>query len=219
MARGAGPLVALLALVTLVLIVVCATIVFVGGIVNPNGHRGFIEAGWSSLMRTFDPGTMGGDEKWSLRSVSLVATLGGLFIVSALIGVITTGLDGRLQDLRRGRGSVVLSGHTLILGWSSAVEAIVAELAEANSNQRKSAVVVLADFPKESMDDALATVSKINKGMITVTRTGETANIENLRTVGVENAKSVIVVSGEQSDDADPDAARGRQGTATRLQH
>ena len=208
MARGAGPLIALLALVTLVLIVVCATIVFVGGITNPNGERGFIEAGWSSLMRTFDPGTMGGDSGWSLRGVSLVATLGGLFIVSALIGVITTGLDGRLQSLRRGRGSVALNGHTLILGWSSAVEAIIAELAEANGNQRKSAVVVLADFPKEAMDDALSRVSKINKRMITITRTGETANVENLRTVSVETAKSVVVVSSEQSADADPDAVR-----------
>ena len=208
MARGAGPLVALLALVTVMLILICATIVLIGGITNPNGKHGFIEAGWASLMRTFDPGTMGGDEKWPLRGVSLVATLGGLFIVSALIGVITTGLDGRLQSLRRGRGSVALNGHTLILGWSSAVEAIIAELAEANSNQRKSAVVVLADFPKEAMDDALSTVSKINRRMITITRTGETANIENLRTVGVESAKSVVVVSSEQSADADPDAVR-----------
>ncbi|MCE9621752.1 MAG: NAD-binding protein [Actinomycetia bacterium] len=208
MARGAGPLIALLALVTLLLIIFCAVVVIIGGIQNPDGSRGFIEAGWSSLMRTFDPGTMGGDSGWSLRGVSLIATLGGLFIVSALIGVITTGLDGRLQDLRRGRGAVALSGHTLILGWSSAVEAIITELAEANSNQRKSAVVVLADFPKEAMDDALATASKINKGMITVTRTGETANIENLRAVGVETAKSVIVVSSEQSEDADPDAVR-----------
>ena len=208
MARGAGPLIALLALVALLLIVACATIVFVGGITNPNGHRGFVEAGWSSLMRTFDPGTMGGDIGWRLRGVSLAATLGGLFIVSALIGVITTGLDGRLQSLRRGRGSVALNGHTLILGWSSAVEAMIAELAEANSNQRKSAVVVLADFPKEAMDDALSTVSKINKRMITITRTGETANVENLRTVGVEAAKSVVVLSSEQSADADPDAVR-----------
>ena len=208
MARGAGPLIALLAMVTLLLIIFCAIVVILGGIQNPDGSRGFIEAGWSSLMRTFDPGTMGGDSGWPLRSVSLVATLGGLFIVSALIGVITTGLDGRLQDLRRGRGSVVLNGHTLILGWSSAVEAIITELAEANSNQRKSAVVVLADFPKEAMDDALSTVSKINRRMITITRTGETASVENLRTVGVETAKSVVVVSSEQSADADPDAVR-----------
>ncbi|CAN5650411.1 lipoprotein [soil metagenome] len=208
MARGAGPLIALLALVTLLLIVVCATIVIIGGITNPSGEHGFVEAGWSSLMRTIDAGTMTGDSGWPVRGVSLLATIGGLFIFSALVGVLTTGLDGRLQALRRGRGSVALTGHTLILGWSSAVEAIVTELAEANSNQRKSAVVVLADFPKEAMDDALSAVSKINRRMITITRTGETANIENLRTVGIENAKSVIVVSSEQSADADPDAVR-----------
>jgi len=165
MSRGAGPLIALLAVVTLGLILFCVLIVIVGGIKNGDSpddqNLSFLEAGWSSLMRTLDPGTMGGDTGWGLRGVSLMATLGGLFIVSALIGVITTGLDGRLEALRRGRGAVELSGHTLILGWSSGVSAIVSELAEANSNQRRSAVVILADFPKEEMDEAL----KASKGL------------------------------------------------------
>jgi len=212
MSRGAGPLIALLAVVTIGLILFCVIIVVVGGIKNGNSpedqNLSFIEAGWSSLMRTLDPGTMGGDTGWGLRGVSLMATLGGLFIVSALIGVITTGLDGRLESLRRGRGAVELSGHTLILGWSSGVSAIVSELAEANSNQKRSAVVILADVPKEEMDAALETVAKINKRMITITRTGDTASAENLRTVGVERAKSVVVVSSSQSADADPDAVR-----------
>ena len=208
MARGSGPLIILLAFVSLVLIAICVVIVLVGGIKNGDGDRGFIEAGWAALMRTLDPGTMGGDSGWGLRGVSLLATLGGLFIVSALIGVITTGLDGRLDALRRGRGSVELTGHTLILGWSSNVEAIVSELAEANSNQKHSAVVVLADFPKEEMDEALSVVSKINRRMLTLTRTGSTANPEHLRAVGVERAKAVVVVSNAQSADADPDAVR-----------
>jgi len=212
MSRGAGPLIALLAVVTLGLILFCVLIVIVGGIKNGDSpddqNLSFLEAGWSSLMRTLDPGTMGGDTGWGLRGVSLMATLGGLFIVSALIGVITTGLDGRLEALRRGRGAVELSGHTLILGWSSGVSAIVSELAEANSNQRRSAVVILADFPKEEMDEALESVAKINRRMITLTRTGDTASPENLRTVGVERAKSVVVVSSSQSADADPDAVR-----------
>jgi ion channel POLLUX/CASTOR len=208
MARGSGPLMVLLALVVLALIALCALIVVVGGIKNDAGESGFIEAGWAALMRTFDAGTMGGDAGWSLRGVGLIATIGGIFIVSALIGVITTGLDGRLESLRRGRGSVELSGHTLILGWSANVEALVSELAEANSNQKRSAVVILADYPKESMDAALEQVSTINKRMLTLTRTGSTANSEQLRSVGVERAKSVIVVSNAESSDADPDAVR-----------
>jgi hypothetical protein len=209
MARGSGPLMALLAIVVLVLIVLCGLIVVIGGIKDSDGGPlSFIEAGWASLMRTFDAGTMGGDQGWSLRAVGLIATIGGIFIVSALIGVITTGLDGRLEALRRGRGSVELSGHTLILGWSANVEAIVSELAEANSNQKRSAVVVLADFPKEEMDEALETVAGINKRMMTLTRTGSTASPEHLKAVGVERAKSVVVVSNTESADADPDAVR-----------
>jgi len=131
MSRGAGPLVALLAVVTLGNILLCVIIVIIGGIRNGNSpgdqNLSFLEAGWSSLMRTLDPGTMGGDTGWGLRGVSLTATLGGLFIVSALIGVITTGLNGRLESLRRGDGAFELSGHTLILGWSSVVSAMVAD--------------------------------------------------------------------------------------------
>ena len=209
MSRGSGPLMVLQALVALALVVLCAVIVIVGGIKNSDHqHVSFIEAGWAALMRTFDAGTMGGDVGWGFRGVGLLATIGGIFIVSALIGVITTGLDGKLESLRRGRGGVELSGHTLILGWSANVEAIVSELAEANSNQRKSAVVVLADFPKEDMDEALATVSTLNPRMLTVTRTGSTASPEHLRSVGVERAKSVVVVSNADSADADPDAVR-----------
>lgn len=208
MARGSGPLMALLAIIVLVLIAFCALIILIGGIKNEDKKIGFVEGGWSALMRTFDAGTMGGDQGWALRGVGLIATIGGIFIVSALIGVITTGLDGRLEALRRGRGSVELSGHTLILGWSANVEAIVSELAEANSNQKRSAVVVLADFPKEDMDEALETVAGINKRMLTLTRTGSTASPEHLKAVGVERAKSVVVVSNTESADADPDAVR-----------
>ena len=35
----------------------------------------------------------------------LLLTIGGLFIVSALIGVIATGIDTKLADLRRGRST------------------------------------------------------------------------------------------------------------------
>ena len=39
-------------------------------------------------------------------------TIGGLFIVSALIGVIAAGIDAKLADLRRGRSLVIEKDHT-----------------------------------------------------------------------------------------------------------
>jgi len=72
---------------------------------------------WMSLMRTLDPGTMGGDEGSPFFLFMMLAvTIGGLFVVSALIGVINSGIEAQLDRLRKGRSRVLESGHTLILG-------------------------------------------------------------------------------------------------------
>ena len=51
----------------------------------------------------------------------LVVTLGGIFIVSTLIGMITTGIEGKLDELRKGRSRVIENDHTVILGWSQQI--------------------------------------------------------------------------------------------------
>ena len=51
----------------------------------------------------------------------LAVTIGGIFIVSLLISVLSNGLQTKLEDLRKGRSFVVEENHTLILGWSSRI--------------------------------------------------------------------------------------------------
>ena len=90
------------------------------------------------LLRTLDPGTMGGDEGHAaFLGAMLAVTLGGIFVISALIGIINTGIEGRLAELRKGRSRVIETGHTVILGWSQQVFTILAELIGANANQRR----------------------------------------------------------------------------------
>ncbi len=111
---------------------------------------------WNSLMRTLDPGTMGGDEgSFGFLVGMLAVTLFGIFIISALIGIINTGLEGKLAQLRKGRSHVVETGHTVILGWSQEIFTIVSELVVANANLRRSAIVILADRDKGEMDDEI----------------------------------------------------------------
>ncbi len=85
----------------------------------------------------------------------LVLTLAGLFIVSALIGVIAAGIDTKLADLRRGRSLVLEKDHTVILGWSDSIFTIISELTLANESRRKPVVVVLADRDKVEMEEEI----------------------------------------------------------------
>lgn len=206
LARGASPVVALLGLVTALMIVFCALIVVIGGITDSDGEQqSFFESGWSSLMRALDPGTMGDDRGWALRIVSLIATLGGIFIVSTLIGLITTAIDERLTELRHGRGPVELSGHTVVLGWSQGLEIVLAELAEANANQHRQTVVVLADRDPSEVRPLLKMARQFQKQQRVVYRKGDTADLADLALVSAERARSVIVV---HDDGADAEAVR-----------
>jgi ion channel POLLUX/CASTOR len=164
MSRGTIALVGALFAVTLFLVLTTSGIILLLTRLRLEGSAeslGFAEALWQVTMRTIDTGTVAGDVGWSYRLVGFIITLGGIFIVSALIGVLANGLDSRLGELRRGRSRVIEAGHTVILGWSPQVFSIISELALANRHLRNdqgsstagrsACVVLLADKDKVEM--------------------------------------------------------------------
>ena len=77
-----------------------------------------------------------------------VLALGGIFVVSALVGLLTSGLHRQLEQLRKGRSPVIETGHTVILGWSDQVYTVVSELVEANRSRKRAAIAILAEQDK-----------------------------------------------------------------------
>jgi hypothetical protein len=141
MSRGTPALIGILAIVSVILILIIS---FFAWITRSNPDKGFLQIIWMSLMRTLDAGTMGGDEGSILFLLSMFAvTLGGIFIISLLIGVLTTGIEGKIESLRKGRSLVLENGHTVILGWSEQIFTIISELMEANASQRQGVIVVM----------------------------------------------------------------------------
>ena len=125
---------------------------------DPADHEhpyGFFEGMWQSMLRTLDPGVVAGDNGWQLRLLMMIVTIGGIFIVSILIGTITSGLEARLAELRKGRSRVIEKDFTLILGWSSKVYSIIGELLIANSNQKDPCIVILSERDKIEMEDEI----------------------------------------------------------------
>lgn len=208
MSRGTPALVAWLALVTLVLIVVFAAIVSVFDLAGSN-RTDFWHELLNSLFHALDPGTVAGDGDGSWRFVisMLVLTIAGLFIVSALIGVIATGIDAKLSDLRRGRSVVIEKDHTVVLGWSEAVFTIVSELAIANESRRRPVIVVLADRDKVEMEDELREKVTDLKGTRVVCRSGSPIDIGDLALCSHHTSRSVIVIS-PGGDDPDSEVIK-----------
>jgi voltage-gated potassium channel Kch len=199
-ARGTAPLMLWLAVVTLAVVLLAAAVLALLDTAVTDDRRGdFLEAFWASLLRTLDPGTMGGDAGWDFRLVSLLVTIAGIFVVSTLIGLIATGLDQKLTSLREGRGLVTESGHTLIIGFTTVLPTIVAELVEANASERDACVVVLTPTEKAVVDQAVRARVPDSRTTRIVCRTGDGSDVVDLAIVNPAAAKSVIVLADEET--------------------
>jgi hypothetical protein len=136
---------------------------------------------WQSLLRVIDPGTFAEDTEWSSRFLGLTVTVIGIFLAGSLIGLIASLVDQQVTNLRKGRSTVIESGHTLILGWSERVPVIVRELVLANESRRRTAVVVLADHDKTEMEDRLREEITDDRSTRIVCRSGNTNLPADLR--------------------------------------
>ena len=156
---------------------------------------------WITLMRAMDPGAVAGDSGGRIfLMLMLVATLGGIFIVSALVGVLTAGLDSKLEELRKGRSHVVETGHTVILGWSDQVFTIVTQLIKAQASERRSRIAILADRDKVEMETELRQRIRDTGRTRVVCRTGSPTRPADLELVNPGGARSIVVLSPPTGD-------------------
>jgi ion channel POLLUX/CASTOR len=194
---AAGPIamISWLGILSLILVIIGGVVIFSFAIA-PEGEENlsFIEGVWRSMMRTLDAGTMGGDSGWGFRIVMLGVTIGGVFIVSALIGVLSSGIENKLDQLRKGHSFVVEKNHTLILGWSSKIFTIISELIIANENQRKPRIVVLSEKDKVEMEDEIRSRIGNFKNTKIICRSGNPNDLTDLDIANPYEAKSIIVL-------------------------
>ncbi|HEU5038814.1 MAG TPA: NAD-binding protein [Nocardioides sp.] len=207
MSRGTPALIAWLTLVTLLLILLFSVVVTAFGLSDSQGDFG--ESVFGNLLHALDPGTIGGDTgSWRFKLTMLALTIAGLFIVSALIGVIAAGIDTKLADLRRGRSIVLEKDHTVILGWSDSIFTIVRELTIANESRRKPVIVILADRDKVEMEEELRAKVDDFRGTRVVCRSGSPMDIDDLELSSHTTARSVILLAPDTSEDPDSEVIK-----------
>jgi len=196
MSRGTLAMIGCLALVTTVIIAIMSLIVM-----STNSLEGvsFSSLMWMGLMRTLDSGTITGDSGSAIFVACMfIITLAGIFVFSILIGILTTGLQNMMDSLRKGRSKVIEKNHTIILGWSDQIFTIISELIEANSNLKKSCIVVMGNKDKIEMDDEIRSRIPDSGHTRIVCRTGNPIDVNDMKIVNMNDSRSVILI--EDSD-------------------
>lgn len=207
LSRGLAVVLLWVGLALLLLVILVATAMWIGGIGPQDQPVSFGENFWQSLTRSLDPGTFGADEGNQFRIAGLIVTLGGLLAVSLVIGLISNAVDTRLDGLRRGRSLVVERGHTLVLGYSSKLPIVVRELMEADDSDDDRSVVVLTPFDKIELEENLRRQLPRRLRTRLVVRRGEPASLHDLAQVSPGTAAAAIVLRPDQAS-ADAEVVR-----------
>ncbi len=190
MSKGTIALVEVLFIVTAIVVVIAGAL---GALADTELTTG--QSIWQSLMHAIDAGTLAGDNTsnlWYVILMSLV-TICGIFITSILIGIISTGFEAKLNDLRKGTSKVIETGHTVVIGFNDSIYTILSELIEAGSNQKKNCIVVLGDEEKEVMEERIKGNIKDFKTTRVICKSGRVTEAYLLERAALENSKSIII--------------------------
>lgn len=193
MSRGTPALIGWLAVVSLALVVTISTLIAVVDS-KPMTFGSALSQIWKRTVTTFK---LGDANQGSLpyRMLVVALALAGIFFASSLISILSKGLQSRLRELRKGRSLVIETGHTVVIGWSDQIYPVVAELGEANANQGRSCIAVLADKDRVKMEDKLRGLARKRRGTRVVCRTGKPIDPDDLDLVNPQQARSIIVLS------------------------
>lgn len=195
MAKGTIALVIMLFLITAVVVLITGIISAL--LVSGNSVGSSI---WMSLMHAIDTGNLAGDDVnniWYVLVMSIV-TICGIFVTSILIGIISTGFEQKLNELRKGTSKVLESSHTVIIGFNESIYTILTELIEAGSNKKRNCIIVLGEEEKELMEELIKGHIEDFKSTRIICKSGKLTESYLLERASLESARSVII---NQNDD------------------
>ena len=211
MAKGTGSMIRALLFTTIFLVLFLAFLLIIFG---ESDECSPLHAIWDSFATAINaeiPSSSDGSLFFII--INAIAAIIGLFFTSILIGIITNGIETKLQNLRNGNAEILEKNHTIILGWNDTTFAILAEIMESNLNREMQTVVVLDNAcEKAEMDDQVCTfiaekdkerkrIAKKNHEIFIpyakytqiLCRCGTTAHYSNLENCNIQNCKSIIV--------------------------
>ena len=200
LSRGIWVVLLWLAALTIAAILAVAALIWVLRTGPGDEPTSFADGIWLAVGRYLDSGTFTGDSGTGFRILAVIITIVGLFIGAALIGLISSSIDARIEDLRRGQSPVVERGHTLILGSSDKLPVVISEIVEANRSERGRAIVVLSDQDTIELAEAIAKDVPDRGTTRLVFRRGEVARVSDLERVAPEDATSIIVLRDDAAE-------------------
>lgn len=190
MTGGSLGLIRILIIASILLAVIIAALIILFRF-NEEGETASVF--WDSIatvinawMPSFEDGSPG---YVILMSVTAIA---GVLFTSVLIGIITSAIEEKIDNLKRGNSMVLEKGHIIILGFSPGEYTLIRQLILASSG-KSARIVVAEDMDREEIEQDLKDNLEIPKNVRIICRTVDITDPVSLEKCSIETCRTVII--------------------------
>jgi len=181
-------------IIKLLSICVISIVIFVSVVIVLFKLRdGFLEAFWDSLatiVNAWMPSSEDGEAGYII--LNTITAIVGLFFTSILIGVISSGIEAKLDSIRNGNSIVIEKDHTVILGYTLGEHGLLNQLIIATGDKKR-CIVIYTDIEKSEIEQDLHNNVDIPKNIEVICRHGDITNINDLRYCSIDKARVIII--------------------------
>ncbi len=190
MAKGMKSLIKLLVLFTLSVGILVALLLFFLKLTNEETFGGVLWKSLYTVLRYSFPGYHDGNGLYLFLMTFLAIC--GMLITSVLIGIVSSAIRDKINNLRRGNSQVLEEGHTVVLGFYPGEYTLLNQLVLAAAEQ-PTCIVVADNMPRDKMEEHISSNVKVPENVRIICRTADIFDPVTLEKCSLSTCKSVII--------------------------
>ncbi len=194
-AKGSLGLIRFLIALSIVLAVVIAGLIILLGF-NEDSPAAVFWDSIATILNAWMP--YSGDGSPGYIILMAICAIAGVLFTSVLIGIITSAIEEKIIELKRGDSRVLESGHTVILGFYPGEYTLLRQLVLAAAG-KDACVVVAEDMEREEMEQNIRENLECPKNFRIICRTADITDPSALERCAIGSSRTVIV---HPTDDA-----------------
>lgn len=190
MARGSLGFIRVLIIASILLAVIIALLIIAFGFHEDAEPAGVFWDSIATLLNAWIPPYEDGSPGYIV--LMAVSGIAGVLFTSVLIGIVTSAIEEKILDLKKGDSPVLEEGHTIILGFREGEYTLLEQLILA-AGGRRDCVVVAEDMDRSEMEEAIRSNLDIPKNFRLICRTADIIDPVSIEKLSVETCRSVII--------------------------
>ena len=190
MAKGSLGFIRILIIASVLLALIVALLIIALGL-SPDKSR--LSVFWDSISTVINawmPESSDGSIGYLL--LMAVAALAGVLFTSVLIGIVTSAIEERIVQLKRGNSKVLEEGHVVVLGFYPGEYTLINQLILAAAG-KKDCIVVAENMDRETMEGYIKDNIDIPKNIKIICRTVDILDPSSIEKCSIDTCRTIIV--------------------------